>query len=142
MYIYKRKAQYHETDQMGIIHHSNYVKWMEEARVALLDYVGLGYGKVEKLGIVSPVVGISVEYKRQVLFGDEVEIRVKVQKYSGAVMEFGYEFFNLTRGEVCTRASSRHGFLKGNTIVSLKRELPDLDRLMKDYITEQDKEGI
>ena len=32
-YTYYRKAQYHETDQMGIIHHSNYVKWMEEASI-------------------------------------------------------------------------------------------------------------
>ena len=119
MYIYKRKAQYHETDQMGIIHHSNYVKWMEEARVAFLDHVGLGYGKVERLGIASPVVAISVEYKKPVLFGDEVEVRVKVQKYSGAVMEFSYELYNLTRGEICTRASSRHCFLKENIVVSL-----------------------
>lgn len=138
MYIYRRKAQYHETDQMGIIHHSNYVKWMEEARVAFLDYVGLGYGKVEKLGIVSPVAGVSLEYKRQVQFGDEMEIRVEVQKYNGAVMEFCYEFYNLTKEEICTRATSRHGFLKGDRIVSLKRELPELDRLMKEYM---EKEG-
>ena len=129
MYIYRRKAQYHETDQMGIIHHSNYVKWMEEARVAFLDHVGLGYGKVEKLGIVSPVAGISVEYKKQVQFGDEVEIRV----------EFRYEFYNLTRDEVCTNATSRHGFLKEGRIVSLKRELPELDRLMTEYMMKREK---
>lgn len=139
MYIYKRKAQYHETDQMGIIHHSNYVKWMEEARVAFLDYVGLGYGKVEKLGIVSPVAGISLEYKRQVQFGDEVEIRVEVQKYNGVVLEFHYEFYNLTKGEICTNATSRHGFMKDNKIVSLKRELPELDRLMVEYMAEEGK---
>ena len=137
MYIYSRKAQYHETDQMSIIHHSNYVKWMEEARVAFLDQVGLGYGKVEKMGIVSPVVGISVEYRKQVQFGDEVEIRVEVQKYNGVVMEFHYEFYNLTRGEVCTNATSRHGFLKDNKIVSLKRELPELDHLMTEYMQEE-----
>ncbi len=134
MYLYRRKAQYHETDQMGIIHHSNYVRWMEEARVAFLDLVGLGYGKVEQLGIVSPVAGISLEYKRQVQFGDEVEIRVEVQKYNGVVMEFRYEFYNLTKGEVCTLASSRHGFLRDGKIVSLKRELPELDRLMTEYM--------
>lgn len=140
MYLYKRKTQYHETDQMGIIHHSNYVKWMEEARVAFLDYVGLGYGKVEKLGIVSPVVGISLEYKKQVHFGDEVEIRVEVQKYNGVVMEFHYEFYNLTRGEICTNAASRHGFLRDNKIVSLRRELPELDRLMTAYMAENGKD--
>lgn len=134
MYIYRRRAQYHETDQMGIIHHSNYVKWMEEARVAFLNRIGLGYGKVEKLGIVSPVVGISVEYVRQVRFDDELEIRVEVQKYNGVALELTYEFYNLTRDEVCTRAFSRHGFLKDNRIISLKKALPELDGLMRAYI--------
>ena len=137
MFIYKRKAQYHETDQMGIIHHSNYVKWMEEARVAFLDQIGLGYGKVEKLGIVSPVVSISVEYKRQVCFGDEIEVRAEVQKYNGVALELSYEFYNLTREEVCTVATSRHGFLKDNKIISLKKELPELDELMTEYIAMQ-----
>ena len=54
MGVYRRKAQYHETDQMGIIHHSNYVKWMEEARIDFMKEMGFGYGEVEKRGIVSP----------------------------------------------------------------------------------------
>lgn len=140
MYIYRRKAQYHETDQMGIIHHSNYVRWMEEARVAFLDHVGLGYGKVEQMGVASPVAGISLEYKRQVQFGDEIEIRLEVQKYNGVVMEFHYEFYNLTKGEVCTNATSRHAFLKENRVISLKRELPELDRLMIEYMSEEEKD--
>ena len=46
-FMYLRKAQYHETDQMGFIHHSNYIKWMEEARVAFMDQIGMGYAEVE-----------------------------------------------------------------------------------------------
>lgn len=42
-YTYYRKAQYHETDQMGIIHHSNYVKWMEEARIGYMSRMGFSY---------------------------------------------------------------------------------------------------
>ena len=51
MYCYRRKAQYHETDQMGVIHHANYVKWMEEARVAYLDALGFGYVDIERAGL-------------------------------------------------------------------------------------------
>ena len=58
MGVYRRKAQYHETDQMGIIHHSNYVKWMEEARIDFMKEMGFGYGEVENRGIVSPVAGV------------------------------------------------------------------------------------
>lgn len=52
-YTYYRKAQYHETDQMGIIHHSNYVKWMEEARIGYMSRMGFSYKKVEELGVIS-----------------------------------------------------------------------------------------
>ena len=47
MFVYTRKAHYHETDQMGVVHHSNHVKWMEEARVAFMDELGLSYRDVE-----------------------------------------------------------------------------------------------
>ena len=63
-YTYYRKAQYHETDQMGIIHHSNYVKWMEEARIGYMSRMGFSYKKVEELGVISPVVEISVAYRK------------------------------------------------------------------------------
>ena len=66
MYTYTRRAQYHETDQMGIIHHSNYVKWMEETRIRFLEEMGVDYRKLEESGIISPVVGISVQYKKTV----------------------------------------------------------------------------
>ena len=71
MYTYIRRAQYHETDQMGIIHHSNYVKWMEEARIRFLEEMGIDYRRLEESGIISPIVGISVQYKKTVRFDDE-----------------------------------------------------------------------
>ena len=80
-YTYCRKAQYHETDQMGIIHHSNYVKWMEEARIGYMNQMGFSYKKVEELGVISPVVEISVAYKKQVFFDDELQVRVSIKKY-------------------------------------------------------------
>ena len=131
MGIYRRRAQYHETDQMRIIHHSNYIKWMEEARIAFMGEMGFGYGEVEKRGIVSPVAGVSVSYKKPVLFDDEVEITVSVKKYNGAVLELEYEFYNVTRNESCTAASSKHCFTKDGKLVSLKREIPDLDELFR-----------
>ena len=128
MGIYRRRAQYHETDQMGIIHHSNYVKWMEEARISYMDQMGFSYRKVEELGVISPVVNISVSYKKQVSFDNEIQIRVSVKKYNSISLEFNYEFFNASKNEICTIASSRHCFLKEGKLISLKKEIPDLDR--------------
>ena len=45
---YIRKVQYHETDKMGITHHSNYIRWMEEARVNYLEQIGWPYDRLER----------------------------------------------------------------------------------------------
>ena len=46
---YEHKVQYYETDQMGIVHHSNYIRWFEEARVDFLDQVDMSYARMEEL---------------------------------------------------------------------------------------------
>ncbi len=50
---YEHHAQYYETDQMGCVHHSNYIRWMEEARVNLMEQMGCGYKAMEASGIMS-----------------------------------------------------------------------------------------
>lgn len=128
MYEYKRKAQYHETDKMGIIHHSNYIKWMEEARVEYMDFLGYGYDKAEENHIASPVAGLSIDYKKPVHFNDIVEIRVSVTRYSGVVQEVSYEFYNTTRDEISAVATSKHCYINDQgRVVNLKKVLPELD---------------
>ena len=132
-FMYHRKAQYHETDQMGFIHHSNYVKWMEEARVAFMDRIGMGYAEVEKAGVVSPVTAVSVEYKKPVRFSEEVGIQVSVLSYSGVRLEIEYKFFLMPERELCTTAVSKHCFLKDGKIISLKKQLPELDQKLSAF---------
>lgn len=60
---YKRKAFYYETDRMDIIHHSNYVRWLEEARVDLMEQLGCPFHEIEARGIVSPVLSVETHYK-------------------------------------------------------------------------------
>ncbi len=137
MFCYYRKAQYHETDQMGIIHHANYLKWMEEARVAYMDKTGMGYAEVERLHVTSPVVHIEIDYKKPVRFADEVEISVSIRQYTGIKLEIEYRFFNKTTQEVCTVASSKHCFLKDGKVISLRRELPELDAKFAAQISDE-----
>ncbi|MCF0262721.1 MAG: acyl-CoA thioesterase [Sphaerochaetaceae bacterium] len=130
MFTYTRKANYHETDKMGIIHHSNYIKWMEEARIEYMQAIGFGFEKVEEAGIMSPVAGISIDYKKPVSFGDIVEVRISITRYSGVVQEVSYEFFNSTKQEVCAQAISKHCYInKEGRVVNLKKVLPQLDAL-------------
>lgn len=126
MYHYNRKVQYYETDKMGISHHANYVKWMEEARVSYLESVGLPFQEIEKRGIASPVVGISVDYKHPSTFGDNISIETSVCKYNGVKLEVSYIMKNADTNELIATAYSKHCFLKDEKIVSLKKEASDM----------------
>ena len=80
---YIHQAQYYETDQMGIIHHSNYIRWMEEARIAYMDEMDFPYSMVEEAGIISPVLAVECEYKSRHHFGDGVIVEGKRISFRG-----------------------------------------------------------
>ncbi|MBP3888618.1 MAG: acyl-CoA thioesterase, partial [Cellulosilyticum sp.] len=60
---YIHKVQYYETDRMGITHHSNYIRWMEEARMDFLEQIGWPYEKLEEDQIISPVTSVDCKYR-------------------------------------------------------------------------------
>ena len=76
MTVHRHSVQYYETDRMGIAHHSNYIRWMEEARIALLARIGFPYEALEARGVVSPVRSVQCRYKRSCTFGDAVISRL------------------------------------------------------------------
>lgn len=125
---YEHRAKYYETDQMGIIHHSNYVKWMEEARMDLMDQIGLNYKEMETMEIISPVLSISVEYHSMVHFDEVVVIQTKLVRYNGIKMEVEYVMTDRETGELRTTGKSSHCFLtRSGKPISLKRSYPELD---------------
>ena len=78
---YMLKARYYETDQMGIIHHANYIRWMEEARIDMLNQMAYPYRRFEEMGYISPVLHAECQYKKSVKFDDEVKIVVSLQEF-------------------------------------------------------------
>ncbi|MBO5542905.1 MAG: acyl-CoA thioesterase [Acholeplasmatales bacterium] len=134
MMTYERKAFYHETDQMGVIHHSNYLRWLEEARIFFLDNLGLSYKKMEEIGIISPVVSIKLDYIKPVHFDDYVLIDMKVIKYTGVKMIFEYVIRDKNTNDVMVRAESSHCFTDGKNVISFKREYPEYHKIIDDYV--------
>ena len=119
------KAQYYETDQMGIIHHSNYIRWFEEARVYLLEQIGCPYHRLEEEGILSPVLEVTCQYHSMVHFGDLVDIRASVETFNGIRLTFRYEVCDHETGEVRTTGTSRHCFMdRDGKLLSLKKSHP------------------
>lgn len=128
LYPYEHHAKYYETDQMGIIHHSNYVKWMEEARMDLMNQIGLSYRQMEEMEIISPVLSISVDYLSMVHFDDIVVIETHMVKYNGVKMELEYVMYDKATGDKRATAKSTHCFLtRTGKPISLKRMYPELD---------------
>ena len=123
---YKHKVHYYETDKMGIVHHSNYIRWMEEARVDFLDEIGWSYAQLESVGLVSPVLSLDVEYKHSTYFGDVVSIEVVILELKMSKMKVGYRMMN-EDGVIVCEAESSHGFLlsTGRPAI-LKRDFPGL----------------
>ena len=125
---YVHHAQYYETDQMSIIHHSNYIRWMEEARLDFMSQCGVPYKELEEMGIIIPVLSVSCEYRSMVHFDDDVIIHVKVVRYSGIKMNLEYTFTNVATGELTTTGTSSHCFLNRDyRPISLKKDYADID---------------
>lgn len=108
---YELRAQYYETDQMGIIHHSNYIRWFESARIWYMHQAGVDYRRMEEMGILSPVLEVSCTYRSMVHFDDVVEVVPKIEKYNGIRMELSYQIVDKQTREVRTIGRSSHCFL-------------------------------
>ena len=116
---------------MGITHHSNYIRWMEEARIEFLDHIGCSYARMEDEGVVSPVVGIRCEYKRSTTFDDTVNIAVSLKKYNGVKLTIGYVMTD-AEGITVFKGESDHCFTSssGKPIV-VKKRFPSYDEVFK-----------
>ncbi len=121
---YQHEVKYYECDRMGVTHHSNYVRFMEEARIDWMDQLGYGFERMEAEGIVSPVIAISCNYKRSTTFKDLVEVEVKVGEMSELKISFNYTM--RVGGKVVCTASSTHCFLEAGRPVALQERFPQL----------------
>lgn len=133
MHIYIHKVRYYETDKMGITHHSNYIRWMEEARVDFLDRIGYSYAKLESDGIISPVIGVECQYKHPTTFDDEIKITVGAEEFKGVRLVIGYTMTNAATGEIVLTGKSMHCFtdVNGKPII-LKKRFPEFECVLRE----------
>ena len=124
MHSYQHEVRYYECDRMGITHHSNYVRIMEEARVDYLDQLGFGFDKIEEEGVVSPVISIECNYKHPTTFKDDIEVLVAVEELTKLKISLVYTMS--VNGMVVCTARSKHCFLEKGRPVSLQTKFPEL----------------
>jgi len=133
------KVQYYETDQMQIVHHSNYIKWFEEARTYLMDEMNFGYSEMEEKGIVVPVLSVYSEYKTMTRFGETVSIEAKIKEFTGIKLIVSYKVTDQKTGEVRCIGETKHAFLDKGTYrpLSLKRKHKDIFNLFNNMMKKQ-----
>ena len=121
---YTHVVKYYECDRMGVTHHSNYIRFMEETRIDWMDRLGYGFERMEAEGVVSPVVAISCNFKHTTTFKDVIEIELKVAEMSALKISFAYTM--RVAGKVVCTATSTHCFLESGRPVVLKDRFPEL----------------
>ncbi len=135
-----RRAQYHETDSMKIVHHANYVKWMEEARLNYFKVAGFDWKQMEETtGIMIPVLFQSVDYEQMIKFDDEIEIACTCERFNGVKMDFSYVFKSINDRRINAKGITKHGFLdKKYNPISLNEAYKEGFIVLNNYVTNKE----
>jgi len=134
---YERPVYYYETDRMDCVHHSNYIRWFEEARIHFMQVCDFSYEGLEAGGIISPVLHAEADYKTMSRFGETVLIDVNVESYTGTRIAFAYTVRDKATGALRCRGRTSHCFLnQAGRPVSLKKANPSYDAAARRVLEE------
>lgn len=136
--ITEHHVNFYDTDAMAVVHHSNYIRWFEEARVDYLDAIGLPYKQMEEEGIGSPVLEMHCQYKSKVTFGETVTIRVQMKSYTGLRFSVAYEVTGEDGTLRCTGESGHCFMTMAGRPVSIKKAKPEWHELLLQHAGEEE----
>jgi acyl-CoA thioester hydrolase len=88
------RVRYSETDQMGVVYHSNYLNYLELSRVEWLRELGFSYAELEKKDVLLPVVRVALDYRSPARYDDLLRIETRVSEMGGSSIEFQSEIYN------------------------------------------------
>jgi acyl-CoA thioester hydrolase len=89
-FSHRIRVRFAETDAMGIVHHSRYLPYLEETRVAYLRHLGHPYTENQAAGIDFAVLEAYVQYRSPLRFDDEVDVHLVVGGVTRATFQIGY----------------------------------------------------
>jgi acyl-CoA thioester hydrolase len=102
------RVRYAETDQMGVVYHSNYLIWFEVGRVEFIRQMGLDYKRMEEEGLAIAVVDVHVRYRVPARYDDELVIETRLLASRGAVVKFGYRILRVVDGVLLCEGETMH----------------------------------
>lgn len=104
-------VRFSEVDALGIVWHGHYIKFFEDGREAFGKTYGLGYLDIYDQKFATPLVNISVDYKKTVKYGDSVIIETTFINSPAAKIIFSYSIFRVSDGELVATGQSVQVFI-------------------------------
>jgi len=103
------RVRYAETDQMGVVYHSNHLIWFEVGRVELLRQLGFSYRDMEREdGRYIAVAEAKCRYRAPVYYDEEVLVRTRLQTVRESVIRFSYELTRASNGTLLAEGETTH----------------------------------
>src|SRR6516164_6459595 len=103
------RVRYAETDQMGVVYHSNYIVWFEVGRVEMLRQLGFTYRDMEKQDDIHiAVADVHCRFKAPALYDDLLTVRTRLVNVRGSVLHFGYQVIRGADGKLLAEGESVH----------------------------------
>ena len=108
------RVRYKDTDQMGIMHHSNYIVMYEMARTEWLREMGLTYAEIERRGIMSPIIEVQSRYLYPAFYDELLTVKVFIEEMPSARLIIGSEVYN-EQGKLINTGRVTLGFMHADT---------------------------
>lgn len=125
------RVMYADTDQMGVMHHGSYVKYLEVARTELMRSCGMPYKEMEKSGVMSPILDLNIKYIKPALYDEILSVQTWISKIKGSRIVFDYSIYR--EDVLLTKASTTLVFLDTKTMRPSDIKDTFIDKI-KDYI--------
>lgn len=126
------QVRYYETDAMGVVHHSNYLRWFEVGRTEYLRAAGMAYRRLEEMGLFCPLTGARSEYLQFSRYDDTVTVQTWIKAYNGVRLTMAYAVW--VEGKLACQGETDHAFVMNGRPVSLDRRLPEIHAGMLDCL--------
>ena len=115
----KHRVKFFDTDTMGVVHHSNYIRWFETGRVEFLRALGIDLNEMMSDGILFPLVEVGAKFHAPARFDDELEIFTTATALTKAKMQFSYTIRRRGEEKILAEGTSTNVFTSGGKICRL-----------------------
>jgi len=130
--VFKREIHYYETDKMQVVHHSNYIRFLEECRIDFMKQFDLDYREMVVKGIIIPVLSVECDFRVPVRFGETICIVPRLEKMTGVKFEMSYRIYSKDFSVVHNVARTSHCFVDSQFApIRMKKEFPEIYEALK-----------